>query len=86
MNGRIDATQVAPAYTSTQCSKCGTTLDENHTTQTRFCCQNCGYEVNVDYKVVTRLYLGQPERKRSVDVHKSFTLVSRPEASGFWWR
>ena len=40
---------VDPAYTSQRCSKCGTTLRENRTSQARFCCQKCGYEVHADY-------------------------------------
>ncbi len=44
----IDATHVDPAYTSTRCSKCGTTLDENRPSQAKFYCQS-GYERNPDY-------------------------------------
>ena len=45
----IDTAQVDPAYTSKRCSKCGTTLDENRPSQSNFCCQKCGYEVQADY-------------------------------------
>ncbi|WP_228443530.1 RNA-guided endonuclease InsQ/TnpB family protein [Natrarchaeobaculum sulfurireducens] len=45
----IATTQVDPAYTSQRCSKCGTTLRENRTSQAAFCCQKCGYEVYADY-------------------------------------
>jgi transposase len=42
----IEVTQVDPAYTSKRCSKCGTMLDENRRSQTKFCCKKCGYGVN----------------------------------------
>jgi IS605 OrfB family transposase len=45
----IGVTQVDPAYTSQRCSQCGMTLQENRSSQARFCCQKCGYEVNADY-------------------------------------
>jgi len=48
---------VSPAYTSQRCSKCGTTLRENHQTQERFCCQKCGYEVNADYNAAKNIGL-----------------------------
>ena len=51
----IEATQVDPAYTSTRCSKCGTTLDENRQSQAKFCCQKCGYEVNADYNAAKNI-------------------------------
>ena len=51
----IDATQVDPAYTSTRCSKCGTTLDENRPSQAKFRCQKCGYEVNADYNAAKNI-------------------------------
>jgi IS605 OrfB family transposase len=51
----IKATQVDPAYTSKRCSKCGTTLDENRTSQANFCCQKCGYEVNADYNAAKNI-------------------------------
>lgn len=51
----IDTTQVDPAYTSTRCSKCGTTLDENRPSQAKFCCQKCGYEVNADYNAAKNI-------------------------------
>ena len=51
----IQVTQVDPAYTSKRCSKCGTTLDENRTTQARFCCQKCGYEIHADYNAAKNI-------------------------------
>ncbi|RQG97656.1 RNA-guided endonuclease InsQ/TnpB family protein [Natrarchaeobius chitinivorans] len=45
----IRTKQVDPAYTSQRCSKCGTTLRENRTSQADFCCLKCGYEVHADY-------------------------------------
>ncbi|WP_241430947.1 transposase [Halorubrum kocurii] len=51
----IDFTQADPAYTSTRCSKCGTTLDENLPSQAKFRCQKCGYEVNTDYNAAKNI-------------------------------
>jgi len=51
----IETTQVDPAYTSTRCSKCGTTLDENRRSQAMFRCQKCGYEVNADYNAAKNI-------------------------------
>lgn len=51
----IDFTQVDPAYTSTRCSKCGTTLVENRPSQGKFRCQKCGYEVNTDYNAAKNI-------------------------------
>lgn len=51
----IDTTQVDPAYTSQRCSRCGATLRENRQTQARFCCQQCGYEVNADYNAAKNI-------------------------------
>jgi len=44
----IAVSKVEPSYTSQQCSKCGTTLDENRDGQD-FACLNCGYTANADY-------------------------------------
>ncbi len=52
---RIDVTQIDPAYTSQRCSKCGTTLRENRPSQSEFCCQECGYEVNADYNAAKNI-------------------------------
>jgi IS605 OrfB family transposase len=51
----IEAAQVAPAYTSQRCSKCGTTLRENRPSQARFCCQTCGYEAHADYNAAKNI-------------------------------
>jgi IS605 OrfB family transposase len=51
----IETTQVDPAYTSQRCSKCGTTLAENGSSQARFCCRKCGYEVNADYNAAKNI-------------------------------
>jgi IS605 OrfB family transposase len=55
----IETTQVDPAYTSQRCSKCGTTLAENRSSQSRFCCQKCGYEVNADYNAAKNIGVRQ---------------------------
>ncbi|GAB6880173.1 RNA-guided endonuclease TnpB family protein [Halorubrum gandharaense] len=39
---------VEPSYTSQQCSKCGTTLEENREGQ-HFACQDCSHTANADY-------------------------------------
>ena len=39
---------VKPQYTSQECSKCGTTLEENRSGQ-HFECLDCSYTVNADY-------------------------------------
>ena len=44
----IAVSKVEPSYTSQQCSKCGTTLDENREGQ-HFGCLDCGYTANADY-------------------------------------
>nr|WP_256403827.1 transposase [Halorubrum salinum] len=46
---------VDPTYTSTWCSKRGTTLDENRQSQATFCCVKCGYEVNADYNTAKNI-------------------------------
>jgi len=51
----IEVTQVEAAYTSTRCSKCGMTLEENRSSQATFCCQKCGYEVNADYNAAKNI-------------------------------
>ena len=44
---------VEPQYTSQQCSKCGTTLEENRSGQ-HFECLDCSYTANADYNAVAR--------------------------------
>ncbi len=51
----IRTEQVDPSYTSQRCSKCGTTLRENRTSQAGFCCQKCGYEVHADYNAAKNI-------------------------------
>ena len=51
--------QINPAYTSQRCSKCGTTLRENRTSQDRFCCQKCGYAVHADYNAAKNIGMRQ---------------------------
>ena len=41
-------TKVNPAYTSQECSQCGFVQRDNRVGE-RFCCMNCGYEVDADY-------------------------------------
>jgi putative transposase len=51
---------VNPAYTSQRCSHCGFTHEDNRDDK-QFACQDCGYEVNVDYnaaKNVANRYCG----------------------------
>ena len=45
---------VDPSYTSQQCSKCGTTLDENRDGQ-HFECLDCSYTVNADYNAAKNI-------------------------------
>jgi IS605 OrfB family transposase len=51
--------QINPAYTSQRCSKCGTTLQENRTSQEGFCCQKCGYAVHADYNAAKNIGMRQ---------------------------
>jgi putative transposase len=51
----IETTQVDPAYTSQRCSKCGTTVSVNRQSQSRFCCQDCGYQVHADYNAAKNI-------------------------------
>lgn len=53
----IGTEQVDPAYTSQRCSKCGHTARNNRTTQERFCCQQCWYEVHADYNAAKNIGL-----------------------------
>jgi len=43
-----DVLAVPAHYTSQRCSCCGTVSKDNRTTQARFACVSCGYEVNAD--------------------------------------
>ena len=45
----IDVVQINPRNTSRRCSVCGHTAKNNRTTQDRFACKKCGYEVHADY-------------------------------------
>ena len=45
---------VEPSYTSQQCSKCGTTLDENRDGQ-YFECLDCSYTANADYNAAKNI-------------------------------
>ena len=45
---------VDPSYTSQQCSKCGTTLDENRDGQ-QFECLDCSYTANADYNAAKNI-------------------------------
>ena len=45
---------VEPSYTSQQCSKCGTTLDENRDGQ-HFECLDCSYTANADYNAAKNI-------------------------------
>ena len=45
---------VEPQYTSQQCSKCGTTLEENRDEQ-HFGCLDCSYQVNADYNAAKNI-------------------------------
>ena len=47
----IAVEQVNPEYTSQRCSPtdCGFTVRDNRSSQERFECQNCGYELHADY-------------------------------------
>ena len=39
---------VPPQYTSQTCNKCGFVSKDNRQTQSKFCCQSCGFEENAD--------------------------------------
>lgn len=39
---------VPPKYTSQKCSKCGHTAKSNRKTQSKFVCEECGFELNAD--------------------------------------
>jgi IS605 OrfB family transposase len=45
---------VGPQYTSQQCSRCGTTLEENRDRQ-HFECLDCSYSVNADYNAAKNI-------------------------------
>ena len=45
---------VEPSYTSQQCSKCGTTLEENRNGQ-HFECLDCSYTANADYNAAKNI-------------------------------
>jgi IS605 OrfB family transposase len=45
---------VEPSYTSQQCSKCGTTLEENRDGQ-HFGCLDCSYTANADYNAAKNI-------------------------------
>ena len=45
---------VEPSYTSQQCSKCGTTLDENRNGE-HFECLDCSYTANADYNAAKNI-------------------------------
>jgi putative transposase len=46
---------VDPQYSSQTCSKCGHCEKKNRKSQSRFCCQVCGYTVNADYNAAHNL-------------------------------
>ena len=50
----IGVETVEPSYTSQQCSKCGTTLEENRDGQ-HFECLDCSYTVNADYNAAKNI-------------------------------
>jgi IS605 OrfB family transposase len=85
----INTVQVDPAYTSKQCSRCGTTADRNRPTQARFRCRDCGYEVHADYNAaknigLRRLRVGQTSSHGGATRHlalKSGTLTVNGEYS-----
>lgn len=45
----ITVVLVDPAYSSRTCHKCGHCEKKNRRSQSRFCCQKCGYRANADY-------------------------------------
>jgi putative transposase len=56
----LEVTQINPAYTSQQCSKCGFTHEDNrpHTNgQDKFECLKCGYSVHADYNAAKNIGL-----------------------------
>ncbi|WP_275039715.1 zinc ribbon domain-containing protein [Halorubrum coriense] len=80
----INATQVNPAYTSTWCSKCETTLDENRQSQAKFCCVNCGYEVNAAKNIGFRpLHAGQKSPHRGATRHLALKLGALKVNGGY---
>lgn len=53
----IDVTQIDPAYTSQQCSRCGHTAYNNRTAQADFSRQKCGYSIHADYNAAKNIAL-----------------------------
>jgi predicted transposase len=47
--------RVDPRHSSRTCSKCGHCEKRNRKSQSLFCCQSCGYEVNADYNAAQNL-------------------------------
>lgn len=46
---------VDPRYTSQRCSSCGHLDSNNRTSQARFCCVVCGYELNADHNAARNI-------------------------------
>jgi putative transposase len=60
----ITVKQVEPANTSTRCSECGFTAEENRLSQSDFHCQRCGAEANADYNAAKNIGLRYVRRGR----------------------
>lgn len=52
---RISVKYVDPAYTSQTCSKCGYIDKENRTSQEKFKCIECGFELNADHNAAINI-------------------------------
>ena len=51
----ISVKYVDPAYTSQTCSKCGYVDKENRTSQEKFKCIECGFELNADHNAAINI-------------------------------
>ena len=51
----ISVKYVDPAYTSQKCSKCGYVDKENRTSQEKFKCIECGFELNADHNAAINI-------------------------------
>jgi putative transposase len=62
--------QVAPQYSSQECSRCGHTHPDNRDEQ-RFVCQRCGYEAHADLNAAQNVKMRAVARIRSGELQKA---------------
>jgi IS605 OrfB family transposase len=67
MHGLPAPAYVAPAYTSTMCSRCSYGDNDNRPDQATFVCQECGYEDHADLNAATNIALRWLVRQNGED-------------------